>query len=338
MTVNLENTREIAIVGAGSWATAIVKILLENPSVEKIHWWMRKKEVVEFFNNFGHNPNYLSSVLFDKSRIVAYDKVEECINACSFVILATPSAFLHQSISHIPASTWRGKTVVTAIKGLVPEFTQIVSDYMHAQCAIPMSHIACISGPCHAEEVARERLSYLTMASESAELTNNLAALFDCRFINTSTSTDIQGIEYAAILKNIYAIAAGVSNGLGYGDNFRAVLISYSIREMENFLKQMGLPSDKVNQSAYLGDLLVTAYSQFSRNRNFGNMLGRGYSVKSAQMEMNMVAEGYYSTNQIYILNEKIGAKMPILDCMYSIIYQNQSPNKAFKILEEQIF
>jgi len=176
------------------------------------------------------------------------------------------------------------------------------------------------------------------MASESAELTNNLAALFDCRFINTSTSTDIQGIEYAAILKNIYAIAAGVSNGLGYGDNFRAVLISYSIREMENFLKQMGLPSDKVNQSAYLGDLLVTAYSQFSRNRNFGNMLGRGYSVKSAQMEMNMVAEGYYSTNQIYILNEKIGAKMPILDCMYSIIYQNQSPNKAFKILEEQIF
>lgn len=338
MIQKLKHTREIAVVGAGSWATAIVKILLENPEVGKIHWWMRKKEVVEFFNNFGHNPNYLSSVLFDKQKIKAYENIEDCLNACSFVILATPSAFLHQSICQIPTSTWQGKKVVTAIKGIIPEFTQIVSDYMHSQYSIPMSNIACISGPCHAEEVARERLSYLTMASDSKELAKDLATLFECRYINTSISTDIQGIEYAAILKNIYAIAAGISNGLGYGDNFRAVLISYSIREMENFLEHMGLPSDRVNHSAYLGDLLVTAYSQFSRNRNFGNMLGRGYSVKSAQMEMNMVAEGYYSTNQIYILNQKVNATMPILDCIYSIIYHDLSPNIAFNLLEKEIF
>ncbi|MCZ2128642.1 MAG: NAD(P)H-dependent glycerol-3-phosphate dehydrogenase [Bacteroidia bacterium] len=322
--------KKIAVIGSGSWATAIVKILGESSQVSLINWWMRNPEYVEHFSKYGHNPNYLSSVFLDKSRIKANNNLEDSIKQSDIVIIATPSAFVHQVLGELTPEIFSHKIIISAVKGLIPETHQIVSDYFHTQLKVSPNQIACVSGPCHAEEVERERLSYLTIASENKDLAEQLVPLFSCRYINCISSDDITGIEYAAVLKNIYAIAAGIANGLGYGDNFKAVLISCAIREMELFLQKLGIESTNVNNSAYLGDLLVTAYSQLSRNRNFGNMLGREYSVASAQMEMKMIAEGYYSTKQIYILNQKVDANMPIMTTVYQIIYEGANCKNAF--------
>ncbi|MCK9481116.1 MAG: NAD(P)H-dependent glycerol-3-phosphate dehydrogenase [Bacteroidia bacterium] len=330
-------SHNIAVIGSGSWATAIVKILAESPLINQIHWWMRSKDYVDSFYQYGHNPNYLSSVFFDKKRVNATNDLAACVNSSEIIIIATPSAFVHTAINSITRDAFKGKILVSAVKGLIPETTQIVSDYIHTHLHIPHKDIACISGPCHAEEVARERLSYLTIASENIALAEFLLPLFRCRYINCTASDDIVGIEHAAVLKNIYAIAAGIANGLGYGDNYKAVLISYAIREIETFLQKLGIDSLRVNESAYLGDLLVTAYSQLSRNRTFGSMLGRGYSVSSAQMEMKMVAEGYYSAKQIYMLNKRVGAEMPMMETVYKIIYENANAVSAFAELSQQL-
>jgi glycerol-3-phosphate dehydrogenase (NAD(P)+) len=336
--VEINKFKSIAIIGSGSWATAICKIVSESKDVQQICWWLRKSEYVEFFNTYGHNPNYLSSILFDKNIVKASNAIEYCIQQSELIILALPSAFVQGTFADLPKNIFKGKTVVTAIKGLVPNSQEIISEYLQTKFNVNKEFIACVSGPCHAEEVARERLSYLTCASSNNILSASIAELFKCRYINTSVSDDIVGIEYAAILKNIYAIAAGIANGLGYGDNFKAVLISFSIREMENFLEKLGIATLKVNESAYLGDLLVTAYSQFSRNRTFGNMLGREYSVSSAQMEMKMIAEGYYSAKQIYLLNQKLHADMPVMQAVYNIIYENTEVKSTFAALANKIY
>ncbi|MCB9260796.1 MAG: NAD(P)H-dependent glycerol-3-phosphate dehydrogenase [Flavobacteriales bacterium] len=331
------SVQSISILGGGSWATAIAKILCENTSAKKINWWVRTPEKADYMRTFHHNPDYISSVSFVNQPIEFFTNLEDCISEGEIIILAIPSAFVHQTLSGISPQLYSDKYLISAVKGLIPETSQILGDYLREHCGINDDHIGVITGPCHAEEVALEKLSFLTLASKNQNLANEISKLLQGRFIKTVTSDDIYGTEYAAVLKNIYAIAAGITHGLGFGDNFLAVLVSNAIRETKRFMAAVHPIERDIDDSAYLGDLMVTAYSQFSRNRTFGNMLGKGYSVKSAQIEMKMVAEGYYATKTIYEMNQKFGVKMPISDFVYRVIYANFSAKKAVETLISQI-
>jgi glycerol-3-phosphate dehydrogenase (NAD(P)+) len=328
--------KKYAVIGGGSWATAIVKMLSENCS--EIGWYMRNESAIEHLQTEFHNPNYLSSVEFDVSTLKLSSDINEVIENADVLIFAIPSAFLHQELSPLTVSL-TDKIVFSAIKGIVPESSLIVGEHFHKEYNIPFENIGVITGPCHAEEVALERLSYLTIACANTEYSTLIANSLSSWYIKCKLSDDIIGTEYAAMLKNIYAIAAGIAHGLGYGDNFQSVLMSNGIREMKRFIKKRHKMKRNINDSAYLGDLLVTGYSVFSRNRMFGNMVGKGYTVKSAQMEMNMVAEGYYATKSAYKLNlssEKV-ARTPIIDAIYSIIYEGKNPKTVFKKLTEKL-
>ena len=326
----------ISIIGNGSWATALIKILLEQPQIQ-IHWWMRDEENVNYIKEFHHNPKYLSSVNFPMERLFPTHDLQSCIHRGEWVLVAVPSAFVGGVLSNVQLPP--EKKYITAIKGIEPKSKRVIAEFLHEEHRIPMDQIALISGPCHAEEVALEKLSYLTVSALYETLTKDLADMLTCRFINVMQTTDLIGAEYASVLKNIYAIGAGVAHGLGYGDNFQAVLVSYAIREMKAFLHALHQESRDVKESAYLGDLLVTCYSQFSRNRTFGNMLGKGYSVKSAQLEMNMIAEGYYATDLVYQKAKEIGLSMPVVEAVHSVAYEGKLPRKVFKVLaEEQLY
>jgi glycerol-3-phosphate dehydrogenase (NAD(P)+) len=250
------------------------------------------------------------------------------------LIFAIPSAFLKEELDKITQSL-SSKIVFSAIKGIVPESGLIVGEHFNKFFKIPFKNIGVIAGPCHAEEVAMERLSYLTIACKDAEKADLLSKYLSSYYLKTKTSDDIIGTEYAAMLKNIFAIAAGMAHGLGYGDNFQAVLMSNSVREMKRFIRKVHRMKRNINNSAYLGDLLVTGYSVFSRNRMFGNMIGKGYTVKSAMMEMSMIAEGYYATKSAFLINEKNKAKTPIIDAVYGILYENKNPKQIFKELTD---
>lgn len=330
----MENQPKFAVIGGGSWATAIAKMLCENQS--KIAWYMRSESAIEHIKTQYHNPNYLSSVEFDTNQLVLTNNINEAIQFADYVIFAIPSAFLSGELKNLTESL-EDKIIFSAIKGIVPETSLIVGEHFHTQYNIPYENIGVITGPCHAEEVALERLSYLTIASGDLKKAKIMAKNVSSDYINAKTSDDIVGTEYAAVLKNIYAIAAGIAHGLGYGDNFQAVLMSNAIREMKKFIKEVHKMKRNINNSAYLGDLLVTGYSIFSRNRMFGNMIGKGYTVKSAQMEMSMIAEGYYASKSAYMINQKHGAKTPIIDAVYSILYENKDPKKVFKKLTEKL-
>ncbi|MBI1305304.1 MAG: NAD(P)H-dependent glycerol-3-phosphate dehydrogenase [Bacteroidetes bacterium] len=319
---------EIGIIGGGSWATALAKILSENHQQHHLHWWLRTEAKADYIRSHGHNPDYISSVDFTGRKINYSNDILSVINSAEYILLAVPSAFLHSALNDLPADIFSGKKIISAIKGLIPETGQILGDYLNSTWNITHDDFAVITGPCHAEEVALERLSYLTVASENANLSSTIASFLNCRFIKTSTTDDIFGTEYSAVLKNIYAIAAGICHGMGYGDNFLAVLVSNAIREIKRFISVVHPIQRDIDDSAYLGDLMVTAYSQFSRNRTFGHMLGKGYSVTSAQLEMNMVAEGYYATSSIHRLNEKYKVEMPILDFVFSVIYEKKPARK----------
>ncbi|MEY4595118.1 MAG: hypothetical protein RIQ47_1528, partial [Bacteroidota bacterium] len=282
----------ISVIGGGSWATAIVKILSNN--VETIHWWVRTAETAEFLRKYGHNPNYLSDVNINQERVQVTNDLKSAIHHSDIIILAVPSAFLKSSLAEINAKDLEGKIVFSAIKGIVPDELLIVGDYLQSNYGIPIDKVGVITGPCHAEEVAMERLSYLTIACQDTKNAETLAQQMNCRYIKTTVSDDIYGTEYSAVLKNVFAIAGGIAHGVGYGDNYLAVLISNAIQEIKRFVDAVHPIDRDINDSAYLGDLLVTAYSSFSRNRLFGTMVGKGYSVKVAQLEMNMIAEGYY--------------------------------------------
>ncbi len=324
--------KSIAIIGGGSWATALVKIFSEKTDIT-IDWWMRNQEAVDHILAFGHNPNYISSIAFDKNVKPSTDLLS-IIQKNTIIILATPAAFLSGQLSILPKNAFENKYIATSIKGIIPETYEVVGQYLINHWGISAHQLAVITGPCHAEEVALEKLSYLTVASVNNDFANTLNDLIVCRYIKTKITEDVFGVEYAAVLKNVYAIACGICHGLGYGDNFQAVLVSKSLSEMEQFLVDCHTQYRDVKENAYLGDLLVTAYSQFSRNRTFGNMIGKGYTVKSAQMEMNMIAEGYFSTKTMYKINESIGSNMPILKAVYEIIYEQQNPKKIFTALE----
>jgi len=325
------------VIGGGSWATAIVKMLCEN--VPQVNWYMRNKEVINHIEKEHHNPNYLSAVEFDPKQIKLSDDINKVIQESDFLIFVVPSAFLKKELDKVTVSL-KDKIIFSAIKGIVPESQSLVGEHFHHEYDIPFDKIGVITGPCHAEEVALERLSYLTLACANEEHANTLAKYLRSDYIKCNISEDIIGTEYAAVLKNIYAIAAGIAHGLGYGDNFQSVLMSNAIREMKRFIKKRYNLKRNINDSAYLGDLLVTGYSVFSRNRYFGNMIGKGYTVKSAQMEMSMIAEGYYATNSAYEISKSYGnkkPKTPIINAVYKVLYEGKNPKEVFTKLADKL-
>ena len=326
---------KILVVGGGSWATANIKILTDNSSDKEIFWWMRSAHAVEHIHNFRHNPNYLSSVEINVPAKNISTDLKALIAGADFILLNVPAAFLKEALIGIEPADLKGKKIISAIKGIVPDENQIIGEFLNQHYNIPFNHFVVISGPCHAEEVALEKLSYLTIASRDRGLANEFAGMFNTRYIKTIISDDIYGTEYAAVLKNIYAIASGICHGIGYGDNFQSVLISNAIRELERFVDAVHPINRDIKESAYLGDLLVTAYSQFSRNRTFGNMVGKGYTVSSAQLEMNMVAEGYYAVNCLQQVNKQYNVYMPICNAVYAILYQKQHPVPEMQNLAE---
>ena len=328
---------KIAMIGGGSWATAIVKMLSDNDVEKEILWWLRSEHAISHIRKYGHNPTYLSAVALNLNRSDVSSDIKGIITKADFIVLNVPAAFLKEALKNITAADFKGKKVISAIKGIVPEDNLIIGHFLHQKFQIPYQDIIVISGPCHAEEVALEKLSYLTIASVDANLAATFAAFLNTRYVKTNVSDDIFGTEYAAVLKNIYAVASGICHGLGYGDNFQAVLISNAIREIKDFVDAVHPIERDIKESAYLGDLLVTAYSQFSRNRTFGNMIGKGYTVNSAQLEMNMIAEGYYAANSMHYINEKYKVNMPICDAVYNILYANSSPVSAMEALTAKL-
>ncbi|OAB31404.1 glycerol-3-phosphate dehydrogenase (NAD(P)+) [Flavobacterium fryxellicola] len=325
---------KFAVIGGGSWATAIAKMLCVN--LTEISWYMRNVAAIEHIKTFKHNPNYLSSVEFDTTKLKLTNDINEAVAYADYIIFAIPSAFLDAELEKLTVSL-QDKIIFSAIKGIVPETSLIVGEHFHVKYDIPYYNIGVITGPCHAEEVAMERLSYLTIACGDPDKAKIVAKNLSGNYIKTKITDDIIGTEYAAMLKNIYAIAAGMAHGLGYGDNFQSVLMSNGIREMKKFIKKVHKMKRNINDSAYLGDLLVTGYSIFSRNRMFGNMIGKGYTVKSAMMEMSMVAEGYYAVKSAYKLNQAYGANTPIIDAVYTILYEGKDAKTVFKNLTDQL-
>jgi glycerol-3-phosphate dehydrogenase (NAD(P)+) len=330
----MELKKKVGVVGSGSWATAIVKILHENREV--VNWYIREPEIVENLKTHKNNPLYISSVYFDLSKLNISNDINEVVRDSDIIIFVVPSAFLKVWLEPLTQKL-EDKFIVTAIKGIIPHKNITVAEFFNQHYNVAFGRIGVISGPCHAEEVALGRLSYLTISCKKIATANGIASYFNSHYIKTITGTDIYGTEYGAILKNIFAIAAGITHGLGYGDNFLAVLVSNAQLEIERFLTSTYASNREVNTSAYLGDLLVTCYSQFSRNRLFGTMIGKGYSVKSAMMEMSMVAEGYYASQCIQEINQKHHVTMPISEAVYNILYNKAVPATEIKNLADKL-
>ena len=320
----------VAILGGGSWATAIAKMLLTN--VEEIGWYIRNDEKIEKFKSLGRNPNYLTGVNFDVSRIKFSSKINTVVKNADILFVAIPSPYLKSQLKRLKLRL-DSKIIISAVKGIVPDENMILSEYFNMYYGVPIDRLAVISGPCHAEEVALERTSYLTIGCRDREIAKQIASMMTNRYTQTYISEDVNGIELSSVMKNIYAIAVGICHGLKYGDNFQAVLISNAIQEMNRFCNAAVPHHRDLQESVYLGDLLVTAYSRFSRNRTFGTMIGKGYSVKTAQMEMEMIAEGYYAAKCIREINEDFQVNIPIADAVYDILYQHKIPSKTMKDL-----
>ena len=323
---------KVAVIGGGSWATALVKILCENNTT--VGWYVRNEVIYDHLLQEGHNPNYLSSVAFDMSTLDLHTNINKITQQYDVLIIATPSFYLDNVLAPLTVSL-KNKVIFSAVKGIVPEKKVLVGSYLAEKFNVDEALFGVIAGPCHAEEVALERLSYLTVASSNMALAEQMKEKLACNYIQVSLSDDVIGAEYAATLKNVYAIAVGIAHGLGYGDNFISVLISSAMREMKRFIRQVDKKKRNINNSAYLGDLLVTAYSVFSRNRMLGNMVGKGYTVKAALMEMTMVAEGYYGAKTTYELSTFFNGEYPILQFVYQVLYEKVSAKKKMKALSK---
>ena len=334
MDNNIGKSARVAVIGYGSWATAIVKILLEN--IPRVGWFVLEPDDLEYIRRHGTNPYYLREVHFDTSRLDLSSDINAVVEGADVVVVCVPSAYVKVHMANLKASLAE-KFVVSAVKGIIPDDHLTVGEYINRQHGVPFDRIGVVTGPCHAEEVALERLSYLTMVCKREADARALGEMFATEYIRVSYSNDIYGAEYATVLKNIYAIGVGIAVGLGYGDNFTAVLISNSAMEMERFMTGTYPAPRDLNASVYLGDLLVTGYSQFSRNRTFGTMIGKGYSVQSVMAEMTMVAEGYYSTACIQQINKQFGIRMPIADAVYRILYEGASPRRTIQQLANEL-
>lgn len=326
------NTGKIAIIGGGSWATAIAKIVVQH--THHIGWYMRRDDRIEDFKRLGHNPAYLMSAHFDVNEIFFSSDINKIVDAYDTLVFVTPSPYLKNHLKKLKTSLC-DKFIVTAIKGIVPDENLVCSEYFHQVYDVPYENLACIGGPSHAEEVALERLSYLTVGCSDLQKAQAFTTMLSSGYIKTKTSSDVIGIEYSSVLKNVYAIAAGICNGLKYGDNFQAVLIANAVQEMNRFLTAVHPIERSIYDSVYLGDLLVTGYSNFSRNRTFGTMIGKGYSVKSAQIEMEMIAEGFFGTKCMKAINKHMHVNMPILDAVYNILYERINPQIEIKLLTD---
>ncbi len=329
--------KEILLVGNGSWATAIAKLLTEKlHENQKINWFFRNDEDSSFLKLNKRNNHYLTTVKFDLDKLNIITDLNIGFENSDIIFVVVPSAFLENQMSVVNINI-ENKFIVSGIKGIIPEKNLLISEYFNQQFNVPFQSIAMLSGPCHAEEIAMERLSYLTIASQDLYNAEYIAHLIDSPFLKTSISNDIFGKEFASVLKNIFALASGICIGLGYGDNFQAVLIANAIQEMKRFISTLYPLERDIKNTAYLGDLLVTAYSTFSRNRTFGQMIGKGYSVKTTQLEMNMIAEGYYATKSVFEINKKYNIYMPILEAVYNILYNNQPPSFQIKLLTDKL-
>ena len=323
------------MIGGGSWATALTKILSENGA--RVEWWLRSKDDVQHLLRTQHNPRYLSAVQFDLNRVYPTTDLGDAVEEADWLVLAVPAAFVQPVLDKLDRDALKHKRVMSAIKGMIPGKNQLVTDYVAERFRLGRHQLGVIAGPCHAEEVALEKQSYLTIGSPDAGLAQDFCELLRNRFVSAHPAADLDGIEYCAVMKNIIALTGGIAHGVGYGDNFLAVLVSNAVQEIRRFLQAINPQPRDLSASAYLGDLLVTAYSQFSRNRTFGGMVGRGYSVKSAQLEMNMVAEGYYAVKSIHELNKKLKVLMPITEAAYNILYERISPAVELEILKEKL-
>ena len=330
----LKNKLKVAVLGGGSWATALIKILIENK--RNVGWYVRSEKNKNFIEKNQYNPNYLTSTSLKTKRLKISTDMNSVVERADIIIVAIPSAFIMDEFAklHIPL---RDKIMVSAVKGVLPENKKIPGTYFNEDHGVPLDRIGVVCGPCHAEEVAMGKLSYLTIACQNETYAKCIASMLKTKYIRTTISNDIIGTEYASMLKNIYAIAAGIAHGLGYGDNFQSVLMSNAIRETKRFIKDVHKMKRNINNSAYLGDLLVTGYSVFSRNRSFGNMIGKGYTVKAAQLEMNMIAEGYYATKSARFINSEFKTQTPIIDAVFLILYEGKRPEKVFEKLTKKL-
>jgi glycerol-3-phosphate dehydrogenase (NAD(P)+) len=328
-------SHSVAVIGGGSFGTALTKIF--SDTLGHCAWWMHNSESAMHVMRYHHNPRYLSSVGFKPEAISVFTDIEACVAEADIVVLAVPSAFVKEVLADLDPALLRKKIVATAIKGIIPDENMIVGRYLNEILEVPEEQIVVITGPCHAEEIALERLSYLTVAAREKSVAKMVAQCMKSHYMKCTLSDDLYGTEYAAVLKNIYAIAAGMYHGLGYGDNFQAVLMSNAAREMNRFMKAVSDTKVNINKSAYLGDLLVTGYSQFSRNRMLGNMLGKGYTVKSAKAEMTMVAEGYYAVPLVHKLRRKREVKMPIVKAVHAVLYDGKSAKKEMAKLAQKL-
>lgn len=332
-TNNPNPSPKIAVIGSGSWATALIKMITDGG--KSIQWWIRNEEKANYIKEFKHNPDYLSSVEIHPDWVTVETQLQRVVDSAEIIILAIPSAYLHQALSTVQLPS--NKLYVSAIKGIEPNTQNVIARYLQEFHHIPENQIGIITGPCHAEEVAAEKLSFLTAAASENEVAQQIANLVKGRYINVCCNNDLIGAEYAAVMKNIYAIGAGIVHGLGYGDNYLALYTSAAIREMDFFLNQISPDHRDVKEAAYLGDLLVTCYSPFSRNRTFGNMLGKGYSASAAQLEMNMVAEGYFASKLIELQCIEHKIQLPIAHTVYQVIYENGNARKLFNQLNNQL-
>ena len=323
----------VAVLGSGSWATALAKIVMHN--VAEINWYIRKQETIDEFREIRRNPNHLEWAYFDISRINFSNDINQVLSEAELAILAVPSPYVKDVLAEITVDMSQ-KKVISAVKGMIPGDNILVTDYLHEHFHIPENNLGMITGPCHAEEIALERLSYLTIGCKDTANAREWQKLFDTPYVRTTPSEDMKGLEYASVMKNIYAIAAGMCTSLRYGDNFQAVLLTNAMHEIVRFTKAVSDVPRDITDSGYLGDVLVTAYSNFSRNRQFGQMIGMGYSVKAAQTEMEMVAEGYYGTKAIHQANKTMGVDIPIVEAMYQILYKSKSPKTTIKGLTQK--
>ena len=323
----------VAVLGSGSWATALAKIVMHN--VAEINWYIRKQETIDEFREIRRNPNHLEWAYFDISRINFSNDINQVLSEAELVILAVPSPYVKDVLAEITVDMSQ-KKVISAVKGMIPGDNILVTDYIHQHFHVPEANLGMITGPCHAEEIALERLSYLTIGCKDTANATEWQKLFDTPYVRTTPSNDMKGLEYASVMKNIYAIAAGMCTSLRYGDNFQAVLLTNAMHEIVRFTKAVSDVPRDITDSGYLGDVLVTAYSNFSRNRQFGQMIGMGYSVKAAQTEMEMVAEGYYGTKAIHLANKTLGVDIPIVEAMYQILYKRKSPKTTIKELTQK--
>ena len=323
----------VAIIGSGSWATALAKIVMHNAT--DINWYIRKQETIDEFIEIRRNPNHLEWAYFDVSRIHFSADINAVIEQSDLLVLAVPSPYLKQSLNDIKVDMSQ-KMVISAVKGMIPDENMRITEYLHTRYGIPQEHLGVIAGPCHAEEIALERLSFLTIGCSDIEQAKIWCQAFTNKYVHVTASNDVIGLEYSSVMKNIYAIAAGMCTSLRYGDNFQAVLLTNAMHEIQRFAQAQSDIARDTTQSGYLGDVLVTAYSNFSRNRQFGQMIGMGYSVKAAQTEMEMVAEGYYGTKAIYMVNKELGIDLPIVNAMYQILYGRKSPKKTIKELTQK--